>query len=769
MPVRRSVLAIDVDDASFKEHLDAFDKYREAVSRLPGIWKKSTEEVKATSGIFADVVAAMLTVSEALRKAEYSTDSIGRTAGIIERTFTRVGHATGTVAHNLAQATKSLISWSTMVTGVGGLIGIGGGLWGLEHLAGSAASTRRGALGLGVSGAAYQSFPLALGRIFDPSFLPNVFTAMSDVSKRYSLYGAGLSEGQITRRPASDVALDLIPLLKRAVDSAPEGQLTNVLQARGLSNLISLTEAERLRNTPANELNKYIAQQRQLQAELALPPGTREKWQEFNFQLSRAGGLIENALIEGLVKLTDPLSKLSEDFVDLARDILKSDGFAYAVDAVSDGLKHLDSWAKSFSKADVDEFMTHVKTAAGHVREFASEAVAATKTIFAGVKWVKDHMPDLSSGLTDPTFNPVTAPLGAGIGSALGSLFGPIGALVGGWLGFRLGGGVALGTPRYSGSGLPSGVMPGGDRGASAAIPPPPGAAHQPSLWERIWHYVNPVSAAHGAPMPGFAGATGAAAQRTATAIRFFEGQGLTHDQAVGVTARLYAESGGLDPNAVNHTSGAYGIAQWLGSRKPPALATHGDFMAQLRLVWYEFTHGEASAFRAVQAAHTPHDAAVAMEKFERAGNPAFTRYAAALAERLARQFPAEAHNIWNQFRHWLSGHTQSPSAATAASTAPPAARILPTSYHQQPTGGVPAGTPGAGASISREMADRMNADARARGDTNHLPVMPTQYVFGRGMAPPPSAGRTSVDIHVNNNTGGSAVISNNQVGAGML
>jgi Phage tail lysozyme/Phage-related minor tail protein len=139
-------------------------------------------------------------------------------------------------------------------------------------------------------------------------------------------------------------------------------------------------------------------------------------------------------------------------------------------------------------------------------------------------------------------------------------------------------------------------------------------------------------------PSPNGLAAAGGAGDNINTSIDFFTRKGLTREQATGVVARLAEESGGgkqLDPNAVNPSSGAYGIGQWLGNRKPGALATGGDLNKQLELVWSEFQTTEAAAFRKIQAARTAGDAATAMEAFERAGNPSFTQRAASTANRL--------------------------------------------------------------------------------------------------------------------------------------
>lgn len=56
----------------------------------------------------------------------------------------------------------------------------------------------------------------------------------------------------------------------------------------------------------------------------------------------------------------------------------------------------------------------------------------------------------------------------------------------------------------------------------------------------------------------------------------YLQSQGLTPSQASGVAAGIYAESLS-NPNAINPTSGAYGVGQWLGSRKTALFAQYGS------------------------------------------------------------------------------------------------------------------------------------------------------------------------------------------------
>nr|WP_253721465.1 phage tail tip lysozyme [Burkholderia thailandensis] len=101
---------------------------------------------------------------------------------------------------------------------------------------------------------------------------------------------------------------------------------------------------------------------------------------------------------------------------------------------------------------------------------------------------------------------------------------------------------------------------------------------------------------------------------------------GYTDAQAAGITGSLQQESQ-LDPNAVNKTSGAAGIAQWLGPRAreferqfghPVAQSTFGE---QVDFMLWELKNTEKAADQRIRMAKTPEFAAeVHAREYERPG-----------------------------------------------------------------------------------------------------------------------------------------------------
>lgn len=99
----------------------------------------------------------------------------------------------------------------------------------------------------------------------------------------------------------------------------------------------------------------------------------------------------------------------------------------------------------------------------------------------------------------------------------------------------------------------------------------------------------------------------------------FLRSKGLVSNQALGITAALYAESA-LNPNAVNKSSGAYGISQWLGGRKRSLFKKYGPHPSldqQLEFLWGELSGGDAGG-AAVLAQRGTGTASAMVNKFLR-------------------------------------------------------------------------------------------------------------------------------------------------------
>lgn len=108
-------------------------------------------------------------------------------------------------------------------------------------------------------------------------------------------------------------------------------------------------------------------------------------------------------------------------------------------------------------------------------------------------------------------------------------------------------------------------------------------------------------------------------------AKQFFIKKGMTDVAATGLVANLMRESA-LNPNAVNGSSGAYGLAQWLGSRKKALFNKYGNkpsFDNQLNFIWNELNSSHKNGLRMLQSSKDIDEAAInAFGYYEFSGGP---------------------------------------------------------------------------------------------------------------------------------------------------
>ena len=137
----------------------------------------------------------------------------------------------------------------------------------------------------------------------------------------------------------------------------------------------------------------------------------------------------------------------------------------------------------------------------------------------------------------------------------------------------------------------------------------------------------------------------GGSASNAEIAMKFFESNGFTHEQAAGIVGNLQRESGqNLDPGATNRSGNDehYGIAQWSYARRQDFSKKYqksiykSTLEEQLSFMLDEMNSSEARSLKEIRSTSTPKDAAIAFENYyERSGGSAIPERVAN-AEKLA-------------------------------------------------------------------------------------------------------------------------------------
>lgn len=106
--------------------------------------------------------------------------------------------------------------------------------------------------------------------------------------------------------------------------------------------------------------------------------------------------------------------------------------------------------------------------------------------------------------------------------------------------------------------------------------------------------------------------AKGGQMKKARQAVDYFVNKGLTREQASGLVGNLMRESNMIS-NATNPNSGAYGLGQWLGSRKTRLFKRYGyhpTFEQQLDYIWDELNTSHRRGLQMLRASKTVNDAA---------------------------------------------------------------------------------------------------------------------------------------------------------------
>ena len=410
MPTR-SVLDIDVNTEKFDAYLAKYKEYEDALAASSGAW----------AGIASGTVGAANALDTLTSKAGKAGDAAnaramaqGRAADLQKRSdaealtrMGRLGKASENLGHSTSRtatawrsiagdakrvyghiddATKSLMKWSLMKGIFSGLVGAGGGLYGLDRLAGSAAAGRRQAMGSGVSFGDRRAFRTDYGRfVDDDAMLDNVTVAkMAPDSPQYTgLLGAGLNSKQIEGQNAADLS---VSFLHRLPGLFPEGAddkfIKTKADALGLTTIMPVDNLKAYIRTSQKERDEADRSYPVDKKNMSIDGGSLKAWADLDTQLTRASTEIEKAFITGLAPIAPGLIDLSKGVVKLVGDFEGSKEVKGELDSLATGLA---GFAKALN--DPDSWWNKADKAVKTAEDATVEAGSSTH------EWLKQNAP----------------------------------------------------------------------------------------------------------------------------------------------------------------------------------------------------------------------------------------------------------------------------------------------------------------------------------------------------------------------------------------
>lgn len=310
----RPIIDIPIDDAKFQRFAAMFNKYQEALKKMPAAWGATNAAITGTEEIVTGIAAVMLATNELSKKHTKEIDKQKTLLEHVSRSMKDIGRSTAGVAKDIGSATLGLLKWGAL-----GLAGGGFGVWGIDRLASGVGATRRASLGVGASFGGYNAFGVNYGQNIDPnSLLQNIGHVVSDPTQGYGIGGVVKSMaagGMSTDQIASQIIERSVQLFNSS------GRNTAMMHATGLDMLFSLEDLKTLSGISPQERAKMASGYATGANSLAVPTETQEKWVALQRALAAAGKEIENVFVTKLVAIAPEIEKLSHVVVRVAESL----------------------------------------------------------------------------------------------------------------------------------------------------------------------------------------------------------------------------------------------------------------------------------------------------------------------------------------------------------------------------------------------------------------------------------------------------------------
>ena len=407
----KTKINIDVQSKEFEHSFGLFQKYEEALKKMPDSWKQYEVRVQRASAYAHDMSAFLEEHTTSLNEAASAHGRFSDAAEKAGKQFGNLTRHTHQLSTHLASTAQNLFrraitagilegSPGVVFALLGGLASVAGGPIGIglglaaymsykfyqtfENLAFGITDRRREALGLGQSYGSYQAFNANFARLgLGPEALGASAGGLYDWTSPQGL-GLMVAGASGSNDPAEATIQSMIAVRKRLA-GVPQGLWGSTLEGSGIGANLSLEQVVRAMNSQPGELEGLAKQFEIDKKRFALPDDVLEKLGKFTAQITGAGKEIESIFANKLVGLTDPLIHISEEVETIIETMSKNGTLNLIIDEVDDGLvwvtdklesEEAKRFAKRFLKAWV-AINSQMPSLMGWVQAFHGAGVGA--------------------------------------------------------------------------------------------------------------------------------------------------------------------------------------------------------------------------------------------------------------------------------------------------------------------------------------------------------------------------------------------------------
>ena len=369
----KSIIDIQVNDGAFQRFNAVFQQYQKHLSATPIAWRNIAQAQGKSTDAFKDLVALEVQSmghQKMMLQVQQAASRMTRTTADAWRDMAR---NTKSVAGDIRDATSQLLKWTSLTGVFSGVIGAGG-LFGVNRMSAGVAAGRQSSMGLGVGYGEQTAFQNAFSRLGNPdAVLSGVNGALTDVSKRSALYGAGFKENELGGG-AAQVSARLFGKLKTLADQTPDQLLGTVFSSRHIGDLGVSSETfqmlKRMSRGELSDLNNRFSRNTG-----AFGVGSRDQlaYQNFATTLDAAGDKLNAVFVRGLAPLIPGLEKLSTATVNAVKAFLEAPALKDWIKGASDGLQAFAVQVQRPEfKQGVESFVTGVSDFIGSFNSFAA-------------------------------------------------------------------------------------------------------------------------------------------------------------------------------------------------------------------------------------------------------------------------------------------------------------------------------------------------------------------------------------------------------------
>ena len=358
----KSVIQIELDDAPWKNFQKEFKAHTELLNKLPGQWGAVGKSISGLSGAAGRFTASIAKAATEFKKADTSSGKLLVALRSADKVTTSLARNTFNLARNLAEATKSLLSWGALTGLISGVLGAGG-LFGITRMNQGVAERSGEAKRTNSTYNGSAAVDVAYGALADTNAMMEKINESKQSGgvdlMKLERYGLKTSDWK-DQKDTSKIVYPLLAALQKMQQTAPEGikkyfaetfasGFMTFPQLTGLGNETKLDSMRELEGKARKDT--YISPQNQANAAEFLRIMKLQSESLTTIFMNAVGG-----------KLNKPLEHLGASFVNLIRKGVNSKEVEGLINATAKGVDQFASYLESgkFS-SDLKDFVTGIQ------------------------------------------------------------------------------------------------------------------------------------------------------------------------------------------------------------------------------------------------------------------------------------------------------------------------------------------------------------------------------------------------------------------------